>query len=188
MTFFDPLLDRNKDFAAAGGHRDAVLPPRHPVFVITCMDPRVDPAAFLRLDLGDAMVIRNPGGRVTPDVLQSLAYINYLVKHLFEAEVPMEVAVVHHTECGSRFLAEDAFRQGWAEIVGGDDAVLAAKAVVDPEQTVRSDVELVRSGAAAGVPPYYTVSGHVYDVETGLVTTVVPAEPMHGGTASATIG
>ena len=152
--------------------------------MVTCLDPRVDPAAFLKLDLGDAMVLRNAGGRVTPDAIQNVAYIGYLVKRLFDAEVPMEVAIVHHTECGSRFLAEDDFRHGWAEIVGGDEAALAARAVVDAEQTVRTDVELLRASTAAGVPPYYRVSGHCYDIATGLVTTVAPAEPMHSATAS----
>ena len=28
-------------------------------------------------------------------------------------------------------------------------------------------------------PATITVSGHVYDVDTGLITTVIPAAPMH---------
>ena len=49
-----------------GGQEGAVVFPRLGLFVITCLDPRVDPAHFLGLALGDAIVVRNFGGRVTP--------------------------------------------------------------------------------------------------------------------------
>jgi carbonic anhydrase len=51
-------------------------------------------------------------------------------------------------------------------------------AVVDPVATVTADVEKLR--AAAAIFPAVTVSGHVYDVKTGVVETIVPAT---GGTA-----
>jgi carbonic anhydrase len=46
--------------------------------VITCIDPRVDPAAILGLELGEAMVLRNVGGRVTPAVIHDVAFISDL--------------------------------------------------------------------------------------------------------------
>ena len=36
------------------------------------------------------------------------------------------------------------------------------------------------------LPDTITVSGHIYDVTTGLVTTVVPAAAMHPRTSSRT--
>ena len=42
MASIDPLLRRNKDFAASGAHEGASIVAKHPVFVITCLDPRVD--------------------------------------------------------------------------------------------------------------------------------------------------
>src|SRR5438045_653648 len=47
----DDALERNRTFAAASGHRGAVLFPNLRLFVITCLDPRVDPAQFLGLRL-----------------------------------------------------------------------------------------------------------------------------------------
>jgi carbonic anhydrase len=182
MAYIDPLLRRNKDFAATGAHEGASIVARHPVYLITCLDPRTDPSAFLQLELGDAMVIRNAGGRVSPDVLKDLAYIGYLANTLVPGGPRFEVAVVHHNQCGTHFLADDEFRRGFAELIGGDDAALAREAVTDPEQTVRFDVELLRS--AIVLPDTITVSGHVYDVTTGLVTTIVPAAPMHLRTSS----
>ena len=55
--------------------------------------------------------------------------------------------------------------------------------VVTAEQTVRADVDLLRSSTI--LPATITVSGHVYDVDTGLITTVVPAEPMSTGATPA---
>jgi len=182
MAHIDPLLRRNKDFAATSANEKASIIARYPVYVITCLDPRTDPSAFLGLELGDAMVIRNAGGRVSPDVLKDLAYICYLARMLVPAGPRFEVAIVHHNQCGTNFLADEEFRRGFADIIGGDDGTLAAQAVTDPEQTVRFDVELLR--AATVLPDTITVSGHVYDVTTGLVTTVVPAAPMHPRTST----
>ena len=57
MAHIDPLLRRNKDFAASGAYETASIVARFPVYVITCLDPRTDPSAFLGLELEDAMVI-----------------------------------------------------------------------------------------------------------------------------------
>ena len=181
MARIDPLLQRNKDFAAAGAHEAASIVAKFPVYVITCLDPRTDPSAFLGVELGDVMVIRNAGGRVSPDVLKDLAYIGYLSYTLVPGGPRFEVAVVHHSQCGTHYLADGKFRRGFADLIGGDEAALAAQAVTDPEQTVRSDVELLRS--AAVLPDTITVSGHVYDVTTGLVTTVLPAAPVYPRTS-----
>ena len=35
----DPALERNRAFAAAGGHQGAVVFPNLRLFVITCLDP-----------------------------------------------------------------------------------------------------------------------------------------------------
>jgi carbonic anhydrase len=184
MANIDQLLQRNKEFAASRVHEEASIIARHQVYVITCLDPRTDPSAFLGLKLGDAMVVRNPGGRVSAGVLKDLAYIGYLTRTVVPGGPRFEVAVVHHTDCGTRFLADDKFRRGFADLIGADDAALAGEAVTDPERTVRADVELLRS--AAVLPGTITVSGHVYDVTTGSVTTIIPAAPVHPRTPDLT--
>jgi carbonic anhydrase len=70
--------------------------------------------------------------------LQHIAYIGYLASALVPGGPRFEVAVVHHTQCGAHFLADDKFRRGFADLIGGDDAALAREAVTDPEQTVRT--------------------------------------------------
>src|SRR5919201_1376559 len=76
----EAALDRNRAFAAPGGHQGAVVFPNLRLFVITCLDPRVDPAHFLGLSVSDAMVVRNVGGRVTPEVINDVAFISQLVE------------------------------------------------------------------------------------------------------------
>jgi hypothetical protein len=75
----ETALQRNRAFAAAGGRRGAVIFPHLRLFVLTCLDPRVDPAHFLGLGLSDAMIIPNAGGQVTPEVINDDAFIGQLI-------------------------------------------------------------------------------------------------------------
>jgi carbonic anhydrase len=169
----DAALERNRAFAAAGGHDGAVIFPKLSLFVITCLDPRVDPAHFLGLGLSDAMVVRNVGGRVTPEVINDVAFIAQLAENVLPDGPLFEVAVIHHTQCGTGAFADDTFRQRYAQRIGAEESTLREHAVLDPAATVTRDVERLRSAPATS--PRVTVSGHVYDVVTGLVQTVIPA-------------
>src|SRR5215218_11492999 len=166
-------LERNRAFAAAGGHEGAVVFPNLRLFVITCLDPRVDPAHFLGLGLSDAMVVRNVGGRVTPEVINDVAFIGQLAENFLPVGPLFEVAVIHHTQCGAGALADDSFRHSYAQRIGAEESTLREHAVLDPAATVAHDVERLHSAPA--ISPRVTVSGHVYDVLTGLVNTVNPA-------------
>ena len=172
MTGIDSALERNRAFAAEDGHQGAVVFPELRLFVVTCLDPRVDPAHFLDLGLGDAIVVRNVGGRVTPEVINDIAFIGQIAENAIPDGPLFEVAVVHHTQCGSAALSDDGFRRGYADRIGADESALADRAILDPEATVTSDVERLRSASA--ISPRIAVSGHVYDVITGLVETIVP--------------
>jgi carbonic anhydrase len=172
----EAALERNRAFAAAGGHQGAVVFPNLRLFVITCLDPRVDPAHFLGLGLSDAMVVRNAGGRVTPEVIDDVAFIAQLAENILPDGPLFEVAVIHHTQCGTGALADDAFRRRYAQRIAVEESTLLERAVLDPTATVTRDVERLRSAPA--VSARVTVSGHVYDVVTGLVQTILPARPL----------
>lgn len=175
MSQLDPLLDRNPAFAATGAHKDLQTMPRHQTLLVTCMDPRVDPAAFFRLELGDAPVLRNAGGRVTRDVIEEVAFVGHVTKTMFGDGAPrFEVCVIQHTGCGSGMFANAEFSRGYAELIDANATEVAGRAVTDPDVTVRGDVELLRRSPL--LPSNATVSGHVYDVDTGLVRTVVPID------------
>ncbi|WP_433446219.1 carbonic anhydrase [Streptomyces sp. CA-142005] len=142
--------------------------------VIGCVDPRVDPSDVLGLKLGEAAVIRNVGGRVTPATLRTLEMLSKVVQSRTGGPRPGDnhYAVLHHTDCGITDLA--AFPEPLAdyfEVPAGD---LEAKAVTDPATAVRVDVETLKQRLRAGV----FVSGLVYDLATGLIDAVVPPAPV----------
>ena len=176
MTRMTPLLERNEQFAR--GYAPAPLsPPAAQVVIVACLDHRVDPAIILGLRLGEAPVIRNAGGRVTDAVVNDLAYLAYLAGQLFSAQVEadglFEVAVVHHTQCGTGFLADSGFRSQAAEATGVPETALEASAVADPFVTVKTDVDRLLTSPL--LTPRVSVSGHVYDIATGGVTTMLEA-------------
>jgi carbonic anhydrase len=176
MTRMTPLLERNEQFA-----RDytpvPLGPPTAQMIVVTCLDHRVDPAIILGLQLGEAPVIRNAGGRVTKAVIDDVVYLAFLAEQLFGGQLAddrlFEVAVIHHTQCGTGLLADPGFRHQAAAATGLAEAALEGSAVADPYVTVKADVE--RLLASPLLSPKVSVSGHVYDIATGRVTTTVDA-------------
>ena len=85
----------------------------------------------------------------------------------------VDLAVVHHTQCGTGFLADPGFRQQAAAATGLPEAALEASAVTDPHTTVKADVERLLTSPL--LSPKVSVSGHVYDIATGRITTTVDA-------------
>ena len=176
-SHFTAYLERNAAFAATDAKDDVPAIPFIPfkqLYVITCIDPRVEPAAVLGAKLGEAIVARNLGGRVTPSLIKDLAW----VCHLHENKTPdadwFEVAVIHHTDCGSALFTDEDLRRSYAARGGYDEATAAALAVLDPAQSVREDVERLRSAPELAVSIHnLEIGGYAYDLKTGLITTVV---------------
>ena len=176
MTKMTPLLERNEQFAHTYSPQGLGVPAAE-VVIVTCLDHRVDPAIVLGLQLGDAPVIRNAGGRVTEAVIDDIAYLAFLTEQLSGGPAALdtlfEVAIIHHTQCGTGFLADLSFRHQAAEATGRSEVALEAAAVADPYATVKADVE--RLLASPLLSPKVSVSGHVYDIATGRVTTAIDA-------------
>lgn len=198
MSALDALAVRNHSFADRGGHLGATVMPTLGLGIVTCLDPRVDPAAFLGLELGEAMVLRNAGGRVSDRVIADLSFTTFMAQLMSGGGTGIEIAVIHHTGCGTGFLADDDFRTSYSLHTGYDSIGLAAEAVSDPESTVKTDTRLLLTHPL--LPDALRVSGHVYDLDAGLVRTVVAttvrgslrpssqnadAGPSHTGTATA---
>lgn len=174
---FATYIDRNAQFAATDAkQRIPPIPfiPFKQVYVITCIDPRVEPAAILGAELGEAIVARNVGGRVTPAVIQDIAWILHLHEQLTPDADWFEIALIHHTDCGSGFYARDELRAGYIARGGWDDDEVAALAVLEPAKTVAEDIRKLRT--APELQPTIAnvrVGGYSYDLETGRLTTVV---------------
>ena len=165
MSISDELLQRNSRFAAGGAFAGLSFPTNQTLRVLGCVDSRVDPSDVLDLALGEALVMRNIGGRITPATLRSWA----LLGRLGHGRPPPGVMVIlHHTDCGIKRLAD--YPEQPAEFFEIPVADLGAKAVGDPYAAVRIDVDIARRT----FPPSLLVSGLVYDVNTGLIEVVVP--------------
>jgi len=150
------LLDANDAYAAARANTGNATPGRR-LAVVTCMDARIDVFAALGLHLGEAMVIRNAGGRVTEDVLRSLA----LATHVLGVDT---VVVMQHTKCGLTGVTDDELR----ELTGAELGFLT---IDDHEAALAADIEVLTS--TPYLAPVKVVAGFVFDVETGRVDDVV---------------
>jgi carbonic anhydrase len=79
MTTYTPeLIQRNAAFAASGAFKGLPFPTNPGLRVIGCVDSRVDPSDVLGLKIGEAVVMRTNGGRVTPEALRSWALLAHL--------------------------------------------------------------------------------------------------------------
>ena len=169
MTSTTTLINRNRQFASDFAASDLPVIPKMRTVIITCGDSRVDPAHVLNLELGEAVVIRNNGGRVTQAVVEELAAMSFMVAKMDGAEPgPFEVIIIQHTQCGAERFADPDFQKVLKEHVGVD---VSATAISDHEQSLREDIERLRN--APGVPGYIVVSGLIYDVQNGRVREVI---------------
>ena len=173
------LRDRNRNFAAQFAAGDLKILPRMSTILLTCLDARVDPAHLFGLGLGDALVIRNAGGRITPAVIRDLGILGVLAAVANQPGTsPMqpELVVVHHTDCGMSRLANPAIQGQVAKRLGLSVDEVSAMAISDPTTSVQDDVERLRH--TPGAPDQLVVSGFVYDVSNGTINQVVAPAPL----------
>jgi carbonic anhydrase len=175
MAVIDTLIDRNADFVAHRFPPNLKLNPTLKTMLIGCVDPRVDPASVLGLQLGEAAIIRNVGGRVTPATLKTMTMLGRVGQANGGGPgAGWNLVVLHHTDCGMTDLA--AFPDLLAEYFEISKEQLDAKAVSDPFASVKVDVTVLKQ--TPFLPGAFLVSGLVYDVDTGRVETVVPPAPL----------
>jgi carbonic anhydrase len=156
VSDIERLLAANEAYAAARSNVGNPRPLRR-LAVVTCMDARIDVFAALGLHLGEAHVIRNAGGRVTDDVLRSLA----VSSHVLGVDT---VVVMQHTKCGVAGVSDDELR----EMTGAE---LEFFSFDDHAAALHDDIDVLTSTAYLG--PLRTVAGFVFDVETGYLHDVV---------------
>ena len=175
MTDVGDLVERNAAFASDGFAADLTISPRGNMMVVCCVDPRVDPGHVLGLRNGEAAVIRNVGGRITPETLRTMAMLSKVGQANADTRVPgtWNLVILHHTDCGMTDLAAspDLLAEYFEVTADGLDG----KSVSDPTGSVRTDVDVILQQIHAGD---FLVSGMVYDVDTGRVDVVVPPTPL----------
>jgi carbonic anhydrase len=153
----------NQRYAAGFTKGDLPMPPGRKFAVLACMDARLDPARVLGLDEGDAHVIRNAGGRASPDALRSLI-ISYKLLGT------REFLIVHHTDCGMLTFSNDQIREMLKSDTGADASGIDFLPFSDVEASVRDDVATVKGSPL--IPNDIPVTGFVYDLRSGRLEQV----------------
>jgi carbonic anhydrase len=164
MAVFDELLSANHGYQQSFDAGSLPMPPARHVAVVTCMDARLHPETFLGLQIGDAHVIRNAGGRVSEDAIRSLVISQRLLG-------TREVVVIHHTDCGMLTFTNDDLAAKIRDDLGVDASGRDFLPFPDLEQSVRDDVTIIRESPL--LPNDIPVSGAIYDVTSGAVEVVV---------------
>ena len=164
MSALDSMIERNKDFAARQSAARTLMPslpralPNVKAIIIGCADMRVDPAHVLGIKPGEAVVMRNIGGRITPGLLEQLGLLGRIGE--VAGEIPggggeFHLVVLQHTDCGiTRLVGDPAMLTGYFKI---QEAELTRKAVTDPRAAVAVDVALLRTIPA--LPGEWLISG-----------------------------
>jgi carbonic anhydrase len=183
MNSLESMLQRNRDFAAKESAAGTLMPslpralPNVKAIIIGCADMRVDPAHILGIKPGEAVVIRNIGGRITPGLLEQMGLLGRIGE--VAGEIPggggeFHIVVLHHTDCGiTRLVGDPAKLAHYFQI---QEMELKKKAIPDPRAAVTVDVALLR--AIPALPGQWFISGLVFDVATGLIDVVVPPAPL----------
>ena len=164
MNDLDDLLDANRSFADDFNLSGFDGIAKAGVAMVTCMDSRIDPLRMIGLQPGDAKILRNPGGRVTDQVLVAVV----LGATLLQVK---RVMVVEHTRCAMASQSEEKLHERIGEHTGSDATWMTLGAITDQEKTVRADVHRITSHPLIGAD--IKVGGFVYDVDTGLLQPVV---------------
>jgi len=163
MSVAQEFQKANEVYASSFNKGDLPMPPARHVAVLTCMDARLLPARFLGLEVGDAHVIRNAGGRASDDAIRSLAISQQLLG-------TNEVVVIHHTDCGMLTFGNEDLRKKLKQQLNADAEHIDFLPFKDLEQSVRDDVATIKNSPL--LLKNIEVSGFIYDVKSGKLLPV----------------
>ncbi|MGO1949770.1 MAG: beta-class carbonic anhydrase [Mycobacteriaceae bacterium] len=185
MSVLPEVLAANNAYAESFGDKsELALPPARGFAILTCMDARLDPAAYAGLAEGDAHVIRNAGGRASDDAIRSLV-ISYKLLGT------REWFVIHHSDCGMEFFTDEVIRgllansletaelgpDGFRDTGTGPGSregdYINWLTIPDQQESVLEDVQRIRSHPL--VPADIPIHGYIYDVKTGRLVEVPAA-------------
>jgi carbonic anhydrase len=170
--YVDERVDDRENWAR---RRREGIPTDENLLVVACMDERIPVESALGLELGDAQIYRNAGGKVTDDVVRSAA----LTTNFFDTE---EIIVVNHTDCGMMSARDEDVVAGLEAQAGDLDEVdldpslpelTIGDASIDEWIRMTDDIDEACAAQVAYledhelVPDDVTVTGYVYEVESG---------------------
>lgn len=157
---FEDLLVANAAYAEKFAHGGFDGIARAGVGIVTCMDSRIEPLEMLGLEIGDAKILRTPGGRVDHTTLEALV----IAVHLLGVN---RILIVGHTRCAMASSTTQQLRDKIEASAGHDASWLTINAIADQIESLADDVQKLRTHPL--VPETVTVGGFIYDVDTGAL-------------------
>lgn len=129
------------------------MEPREPrTAIVTCMDARLDAAGFFGDWPATVHVVRSAGGRVSADVLRSLAASCALGTE--------RVLVIHHTDCAMAKHTDEEIRE---LLPPGADQEVEFLTISEPSEALAQDVQAIRECNL--LPAGIEVRAFVYDLD-----------------------
>ena len=162
----DHIISANQQYAKEFGQKSELdVKPAKRLIVITCMDCRLEPLKFLGLDLGDAHIIRNAGGRASDDAIRSLVISN---THLGTNEL----LIIYHSECGMEGFTQEEMGKALKEKLNTTEGeFINWLSIADRIESVKNDAEHIRSHPL--VSKEIKISGYLYNTKTGELQEVI---------------
>lgn len=174
MNTQNMLIARNRAFSNSFRHGDLEPLPKLGTMILTCIDARVDPAHILGLQLGEALVYRNSGGRVTQAFIDEVSTLALMVAEMTGAqEISMSITLLQHTKCGAQRFADPEFS---AQVKRRIDVDVSHIAITDQERDLLADINRLRD--APHLPDSLRVSALLYDVENGTIREITPEKTL----------
>ncbi|KAH8120466.1 carbonic anhydrase [Phellopilus nigrolimitatus] len=157
----------NKKYVESFGDKGSLpLPPSKKLIILTCMDARLNPADHLGIAEGEAHVIRNAGG-IAKDGLRSIIVSQQLLG-------THDISVFHHTDCGMLTFKDEDLKttlKGKYPTAAEEVDTINFYSFSQLEKSVHDDVKYLKEHPL--VLHDGTITGWVYEVETGKVRQVV---------------
>ena len=188
MTALDELLAGNQTFQSTyAKYAEKIAAQKEPlkkVAVLTCIDARVNPIRIFHLNIGDMIILRNAGNRITEDVIRSLmvAIANGIT----------EIVVLGHSDCKMTKITREKVRDAIQKLGGIVDPLTFLRfndwlgTFLNEELNVGEQVASLR--AHSRIPPQFIIHGLLYDIGTGSIKVVVngyeAAKPAKGKASS----
>jgi carbonic anhydrase len=173
VTALDELLAGNQTFQGTyAKYSEKIAAQKEPlqkIAVLTCIDARVNPIRIFHLNIGDIIILRNAGNRITEDVIRSLIVaITAGIK---------EIVVLGHSDCKMTKITRENVTDAIQKLGGTVDPVAFLRfnewlgTFLNEELNVRQQVTLLR--AYSNIPPQIIIHGLLYDIGTGSLKVVV---------------
>ncbi|MDD1778858.1 MAG: carbonic anhydrase [Candidatus Helarchaeota archaeon] len=173
MTALDELLAGNQTFQTTytkyAEKTAAQTEPLKKIAVLSCIDARVNPIRIFHLNIGDLIILRNAGNRISEDVVRSLI--------VAIAAGITEIVVLGHSDCKMTKITREKVNDAIQKLGGTVDPITSFRfnewlgTFSNEELNVGEQVARLR--AYSSIPPQLIIHGLLYDVGTGSLKVVV---------------